>query len=212
MEFSPEFLETYREVFTDERGKAIPKAQREKNKELAFSDWLADQDHRRREAARVALEASKETARQNREAAWLARAEAKAALSRPPDDGPEEDPIADPADSHAEALEKIVNCSLKSMTPSDAIKHRSQLLKLAGDTVLLDRKAKIEKASQASGLGIITELFRQVAEGKVKQGPGWIDAVSLPTLSAMEQAREAVEVGESLETPPEPLSAQRRAI
>jgi len=110
-----------------------------------------------------------------------------------------EDPIADPDDSPGEALEKIVQHSLKSMTPTDAVKHRSQLLKFAGDTVLMDRKAKIEKQAQASGLSIITELFRQVASGEVKQGPGWVDAVVLPTLSAKEQAEAAISAGEDLD-------------
>lgn len=110
-----------------------------------------------------------------------------------------EDPIADPEDTHAQALEKIVAVSLKTMTPTDAVKHRSQLLKLAGDTVLLDRKARIEKQAQATGLSIITELLRQVASGEVKQGPGWVDAVTLPTLSASQQAEEAVRAGENLD-------------
>lgn len=112
----------------------------------------------------------------------------------------EEDPIALPTDTAAEALEKIVGHSLRTMTPSDAVKHRSQLLKFAGDTVLADRKAKIEKQAMASGLSIITELFRQAAAGQVKQGPGWIDATVLPTLSAQEQAEQAVDAAEALET------------
>jgi hypothetical protein len=123
-----------------------------------------------------------------------------------------EDPIADPADSPAEALEKIVSHSLKSMTPSDAIKHRSQLLRFAGDTVLQDRKAKIEKQSQASGLATIMELFRQAASGEGKRGPGWIDAVMLPALSMTEQAEAAVDVIEGLQIAPDPLSAQREAM
>ena len=123
-----------------------------------------------------------------------------------------EDPIADPSDSPAEALEKIVQHSLKSMTPSDAVKHRSQLLKFAGDTVLLDRKARIEKQAQASGLSIITELFRQVASGEIKPGPGWVDAVVLPTLSATQQAEAAIDASDDLEAPSTPTPAQRRAM
>lgn len=123
-----------------------------------------------------------------------------------------EDPIADPSDSPAEALEKIVQHSLKTMTPTDAVKHRFQLLKFAGDTVLLDRKARIEKQSLASGLSIITELFRQVAEGKVKQGPGWVDATVLPTLSAKEQATEAVDTTDALSVAPDPTPARREAV
>ena len=123
-----------------------------------------------------------------------------------------EDPIADQSDTPAEALEKIVQHSLKSMTPSDAVKHRSQLIKFAGDTVLLDRKARIEKQAQASGLSIITELFRQVAAGEIKQGPGWVDAVVLPTLSASEQAEAAVDASDDLDAPPTPIPAQRRAM
>lgn len=123
-----------------------------------------------------------------------------------------EDPIADPADSPAEALEKIVQHSLRTMTPTDAVKHRSQLLKLAGDTVLLDRKARIEKQSLASGLSIITELFRKVAAGEVKQGPGWIDATTLPTLSAQEQAIEAIATADALSESPAHIPAQREAV
>ena len=123
-----------------------------------------------------------------------------------------EDPIADQNDTPGEALEKIVSASLKSMTPSDAIKHRSQLLKFAGDTVLIDRKAKIEKQSLASGLSIIAELFRQVAIGELKPGPGWIDATALPTLSVKEQAEAGVNAEEDLETFPAPITTQRAAI
>ena len=85
-------------------------------------------------------------------------------------------------------------------------------MKLAGDAVLLDKKARIEKQSLASGLSIITELFRQAAVGEAKQGPGWIDAVTLPTLSATEQAGEAIRVSDALETPSGGLSGQREAI
>jgi len=123
-----------------------------------------------------------------------------------------EDPIADPNDSPAEALEKIVSHSLKSMTPSDAIKHRSQLLRFAGDTVLLERKARIEKQAQASGLSTIMELFRQAALGEAKRGPGWIDAAMLPTLSMTEQAEAGVAAEEALQIAPDPLSAQQEAI
>ena len=229
MQFPPEFLETYQEAFHTPEGKAFSKTQRATNKELAYSDWIVEQERLRREAANALVEAARaererkaaeilearEAAHKAREQARQEAAEAKAALYLNRSEGPdqiEEEPIASAADTHAEALEKIVGHSLRSMTPSDAIKHRGQLLKLAGDTVLLDRKAKIEKQSMASGLSIITELFRQVADGTVKQGPGWIDAVTLPTLSAKEQATEAVRVGESLETPSGGLSGQREAI
>lgn len=126
------------------------------------------------------------------------------AKRQPPEDEIPEDPIASPEDTPAEALEKIVAHSLKSMTPSDAVKHRSQLLKFAGDTVLQERKAKIEKQAQATGLSMILELFQQVAEGRVKQGPGWIDATQLPTLSISDQATAAVETSEALDEP-EPM-------
>jgi hypothetical protein len=173
-DYPPDFEASYQEAFHTAEGIAIPKAQREKNKQLALFDW-------------------------------------RMAKKQVEDEIPE-DPIADPTDSPGEALEKIVSHSLRTMTPTDAVKHRSQLLKFAGDTVLLDRKARIEKQSLASGLSIITELFRQVANGEIKQGPGWVDAVMLPTLSATEQAEEAVGVAEALETSPGPLQAQREAI
>jgi hypothetical protein len=150
--------------------------------------------------------AQREEAKRDAYAAWC-----KGLIPPPPDEIPEA-PIADPSDTPAEALEKIVHHSLKSMTPSDAVKHRSQLLKFAGDTVLLDRKARIEKQSLASGLSIITELFRQVASGEVKQGPGWIDATVLPTLSAQEQAAQAVDTADALPVAPTPSPAQREAV
>ena len=113
----------------------------------------------------------------------------------------QEDPIAEPGDSPAEALEKIVSHSLKSMTPSDAVKHRSQLLKFAGDTVLLDRKARLDKAAEATGLSRVLALFAQVARGEIPQGPGWVDATVLPTLSAREQANATVEAEDAADEP-----------
>jgi len=140
---------------------------------------------------------------ERREAAY---AEFYAAMNQP------EEPIADPGDTPIEALEKIQSHVLLTMTPSDARKHQGQLLKLTGDTVLLDRKARIEKQSLATGLQIITELFQQVAAGQVKAGPGWIEATTLPTLSAREQAEVAEDTAEALDGPPTPLSAQRQAV